>query len=146
VRGLSWSMPTTTLVRRTQSNRVDFAFPASHDAGGTYKTAAALPMPAKLLWSVAICDARTGEEMCFDRESQANATFEVRDESLASCPKMHLGPIVPSGARRHWIKTVAGRGWFAYRRVCVPSSPRSMSIRNESSLARSRAPASDIRA
>jgi hypothetical protein len=125
-------MPTTALVRRTESNRVDFAFQMFNGAGGTCKIAAALPMPAKLLWSVAICDALTGVEVW---RAAASATFEVKDQSVTSYPNVHLGPIVPNGARRHWIKTLAGRGWFAYRCVCVRSNPRSISIRSRPSLA-----------
>ena len=135
-----WGMLTTALVRRTESNRVDFAFQMFHDAGGTYKTTAALPTPTKLLWSVAICDALTGEDLRFVSEAAAGAIFEMKDESVTSCPKMHLGPIVPNGARSHWIKTVAGRGWFAYRQLSVPSGPRSISIRSRPSLALGRAP------
>src|SRR5436190_19875344 len=125
-------MPTTALVRRTESNRVDFAFQMFNGDGGTYKMAAALPMPAKLLWSVAICDALTGEEVC---RAAASATFEVKDQSVTACPTAHLGPIVPNGARRHWIKTLAARGWFAYRRVGVRSNPRSTGIRSRPLLA-----------
>jgi hypothetical protein len=132
-------MPTTALVRRTESNRVDFAFKMFADAGGTYKTAAALPTPSKLLWSVAICDALTGEDLHIDPEAVGGAIFEVKDESVTSCPKVHLGPIVPNGARRHWVKTVAGRGWFAYGRLCLPNGPRSISIRSRPSLAQGRA-------
>jgi hypothetical protein len=127
-------MPTTALVRRTESNRVHFAFQMVRAGGATHKIAAALPMPDKLLWSVAICDALTGEEVCFDRAA-ASAVFEVKDESMTSCPKAYLGPIVPNGAQRHWIKTVAERGWFTYRRLAASESPRSISIRSRPSMA-----------
>jgi len=140
---LTWIMPTTALVRRTESNRVHFAFQMFRDGGATYKIAAALPMPDKLLWSVTICDALTGEEVCFDRAA-ARAVFEVQEESMTSCPKAHLGPIVPNGARRHWIKTLAGRGWFTYRRLGVSDSPRSISIRSRPSMALGGPLASDI--
>jgi hypothetical protein len=30
---------------------------------------------------------------------------------------------VPNGAERRWIKTIPGRGWFAYFRLYGPESP-----------------------
>ena len=136
---LTWIMPTTALVRRTESSRVHFAFQMFREGGATYRIAAALPMPDRLIWSVAICDALTGEEVCFDRAA-ASAVFEVKDGSVTSCPKAHLGPIVPNGARHHWIKTLAGRGWFTYRRLGVSDSPRAISIRSRPSMALGRTP------
>jgi hypothetical protein len=128
-------MPTTALVRRTQSDRIDFAFQSIRDRGSTYKVAVPLPMPGKLLWSVAICDALTGEELRVDGDAApTGTTFELKDESLTA-PKSHLGPRVPNGPQGRWIKTIPERGWFAYCRLCVPGGPRSVASRSRLSLA-----------
>lgn len=113
------------LIRRTQSGRVDFAFVLYGGSRRTYKLAVAMPMPGKLVWSVTLSDAaRLGD--AGDAESATQrASFEIKDEPGASF-KPYLGPFVPNGSHRLWIKTMSVRGWYRHCRIYVPRSSRSV--------------------
>jgi hypothetical protein len=108
-------MPRTALVRRTQSDRIDYAFASAQQMRGTYKLAASFPLPVKLLWSVTICDARTGVDLRVGQDPEVAATtLELPNETLTRPPRVYWVPRESYGAHPHWIKTMAGRGWFSY--------------------------------
>jgi len=65
-------------VRRTQSDRIDYAFQTATQRSVTYKIAVPLPVPTTLLWTVSICDARTGRELYIEREPDAIKTIPGR--------------------------------------------------------------------
>jgi hypothetical protein len=37
--------------------------------------------------------------------------------------ELYFGPTAPEGHEGQWIKTVPGRGWFAYFRIYGPEQP-----------------------
>lgn len=65
-------------MRRTQSDRIDYAFQTATQRSVTYKMAVPLPVPTTLLWTVSICDARTGRELYIEREPDAIKTMPGR--------------------------------------------------------------------
>lgn len=114
------------LIRRTQSGSVDFAFALYRGARKTYKLAVAMPMPGKLLWSVTLSDlTRDGQLLADHGSATRRASFDLKEEPGASL-KPYLGPFVPNSSRRHCIKTMSGRGWYAHCRIYVPRSSRSV--------------------
>ena len=36
---------------------------------------------------------------------------------------LYFGPKAPDGKEAQWIKTIAGKGWFAYFRIYGPEGP-----------------------
>lgn len=93
------------------------------DGAKTYRLTIPQPVPARLFWSVTVYDALTRSEIQTDqRRAALRSLFELRNETDASL-SLYIGPNVPNGAERRWIKTIPGRGWFAYFRLYGPESP-----------------------
>ena len=46
--------------------------------------------------------------------------FELKDVSKTEPTDLYFGPAPPPGKEGQWIKTVPGRGWFAYVRIYGP--------------------------
>jgi hypothetical protein len=101
----------------------------AHDHGGayldgakTYRLAIPQPVPARLFWSVTVYDALSRSEIQTDqRRAALRSLFELRNEKDDSL-SLYFGPKAASGAERRWIKTIPGRGWFAYFRIYGPES------------------------
>jgi hypothetical protein len=88
----------------------------------TYRLAIPQPVPASLFWSVTVYDALSRSEIQTDqRRAALRSLFELRNESDDSL-SLYFGPRAPNGAERRWIKTIPGRGWFAYFRIYGPES------------------------
>jgi hypothetical protein len=93
------------------------------DGGKTYKLSVPLPVPAGLFWSVTAYDAATRSEVQTDQEKAAlRSLFELKDLSGDSVD-LYFGPKPPNGHESRWIKTVPGKGWFAYFRIYGPKDP-----------------------
>lgn len=101
---------------------------ATRDAGGvylnggkSYKLTIPQPVPAKLFWSVTAYDAQTRSEVQTDQDKAAlRSMFELKDVSKTEPTALYFGPTAPAGHEGQWIKTVPGRGWFAYMRIYGP--------------------------
>ena len=95
------------------------------DGGKTYKLTVPLPVPEKLFWSVTIYDAATRSEIQTDQDRAAlRSLVELTPEKIghdAGSVDLHFGPVAPKGREGRWIKTIPGRGWFAYFRIYGPS-------------------------
>lgn len=92
------------------------------DGGVNYKLALPEPVPSKLFWSVTIYDARTRSEVQTDQDKAAlRSMFELKDVSMTEPTELYFGPTAPPGKEKLWIKTIPGRGWFAYIRIYGPA-------------------------
>src|SRR4029077_6630512 len=102
------------LVRRTQSDHIDYLFGIDASRRGTSRRATPLPVPVKLVWTGTLRDADTGEGIRLDRcMVTLRAAFELDTDAGAPLTK-HPAPVVmPNGSRQHWITTVPERGWLA---------------------------------
>jgi hypothetical protein len=49
--------------------------------------------------------------------------FELKDVSSNAPADLYFGPVAPAGQQGRWIKTIPGRGWFAYFRIYGPEQP-----------------------
>jgi hypothetical protein len=93
------------------------------DGGKTYKLVIPQPVPSKLFWSVTVYDAQTRSEVQTDQNTAAlRSLFELKDVSTAGPTILYFGPTAPAGQEGRWIKTVPGRGWFAYIRIYGPEA------------------------
>lgn len=91
------------------------------DGGKSYKLAIPNPVPNKLFWSVTVYDAQTRSQIATDRGKAAlRSLFELKDTTIARNVNLYFGPKAPAGNEEHWIKTIPGRGWFAYFRIYGP--------------------------
>jgi hypothetical protein len=90
------------------------------DGGKFYKLTIHQPVPAALFWSVTVYDAATRSEIQTDqRKAALRSQFELQNESDPRL-ELYFGPKSPSGGEHRWIKTIPGRGWFAYFRIYGP--------------------------
>jgi hypothetical protein len=91
------------------------------DGGKTYKLSLPQPVPDKLFWSVTAYDAQTRSEVQTDQDKAAlRSLFELKAASKSEPSVLYFGPTAPPGQEGRWIKTVPGRGWFAYIRIYGP--------------------------
>ena len=95
------------------------------DGGRNYRLILPTPVPAKLFWSVTVYDAQTRSQVQTDQDKAAlRSLFELKDVAATGSESVTLsfGPTPPpsSGNEGRWIKTVPGRGWFAYIRIYGP--------------------------
>lgn len=94
------------------------------DGGKSYRLSIPQPVPGKLFWSVTAYDAQTRSEVQTDQGKAAlRSMFELKDASGAAPLDLFFGPTPPAGNEGRWIKTVPGRGWFAYLRIYGPEKP-----------------------
>jgi hypothetical protein len=91
------------------------------DGGKTYKLTVPQPVPAGLFWSVTAYDAQTRSQVQTDQNKAAlRSMFELKDMAGAATSELYFGPQAPAGKQDHWIKTIPGKGWFAYFRIYGP--------------------------
>jgi hypothetical protein len=91
------------------------------DGGKSYKLTIPQPVPDKLFWSVTAYDAQTRSEVQTDQDKAAlRSLFELKNVSTTQPTELYFGPMPPAGHEGQWIKTVPGRGWFAYIRIYGP--------------------------
>jgi hypothetical protein len=94
------------------------------DGGKTYKLNVPLPVPGKLFWSVTVYDPETRSEIATDQNKAAlRSLFELKDLGGAKSVDLYFGPTAPAGQEGRWIKTIPGKGWFAYFRIYGPEKP-----------------------
>ncbi|MBF4516898.1 DUF1254 domain-containing protein [Flavobacterium sp. ANB] len=93
------------------------------DGGKTYKLTIPTPVPAKLFWSLTIYDAYTRSQVNTDQNKAAlRSLFELKDKIGGKSVDLYFGPKAPQGKEGQWIKTIPGRGWFAYFRIYGPQT------------------------
>ncbi|WP_114238229.1 DUF1254 domain-containing protein [Dyella sp. C9] len=93
------------------------------DGGKTYKLSVPLPVPDKLFWSVTVYDSETRSQILTDQGKAAlRSLFELKGSASATSGSadLYFGPTAPKGHEAQWIKTIPGKGWFAYFRVYGP--------------------------
>jgi len=93
------------------------------DGGRRYKLSLPLPVPGKLFWSVTVYDAQTRSQVQTNQDKAAlRSLSELRELGSSGSAELYFGPTAPAGQEARWIKTTAGRGWFAYIRIYGPEA------------------------
>jgi hypothetical protein len=91
------------------------------DGGKTYKLSVPQPVPYKLFWSVTVYDSASRSEVQTDQDKAAlRSLFELKNVSTTQPTELYFGPTAPAGHENQWIKTIPGKGWFAYMRIYGP--------------------------
>jgi hypothetical protein len=91
------------------------------DGGKSYKLTIPQPVPDKLFWSVTAYDAATRSEVQTDQDKAAlRSLFELKNVPTNQATELYFGPAAPAGHEGQWLKTVPGKGWFAYIRIYGP--------------------------
>jgi len=91
------------------------------DGGCEYVLRIPQPVPSQLFWSVTVYDAETRSQIQTDQDMAAlRSMFELKDLTSEPFVDLHFGPTAPEGCEGQWIKTLPGKGWFAYFRVYGP--------------------------
>lgn len=91
------------------------------DGSKTYKLTAPQPVPGKLFWSVTVYDTETRSQVQTDQEKAAlRSMFELSNKMKENSIDLYFGPKAPVGHEGEWIKTIPGKGWFAYFRIYGP--------------------------
>jgi hypothetical protein len=94
------------------------------DGSKTYKLTVPQPVPARLFWSVTVYDPASRSQIVTDQDKAAlRSLFELKDISPSTPTELYFGPTAPTGHNGQWIKTIPGKGWFAYFRVYGPQGP-----------------------
>jgi hypothetical protein len=63
-------------------------------------------------------DSATRSQVQTDQDKAAlRSMFELKDVKPDAPLDLYFGPNAPAGSEGRWIKTVPGRGWFAYIRI-----------------------------
>ena len=92
------------------------------DGERSYRLTVPQPVPASLFWSVTVYDAETRSQISTDQNSAAlRSMFELADGASAPSVDLFFSPEPPAGNETHWVKTIPGRGWFAYFRIYGPT-------------------------
>jgi len=90
------------------------------DGGKTYRLTVPQPVPASLFWSVTVYDALTRSEIQTEqRRAALRSLFELKNDGDQHL-ELFFGPHSPKGGAHRWIRTIPGRGWFAYFRIYGP--------------------------
>jgi hypothetical protein len=93
------------------------------DGARHYKLSVPLPVPGKLFWSVTVYDTQSRSQIQTAQNKAAlRSLFELKNAS-GQYAELHFGPSEPAGAQERWVKTIPGRGWFAYFRIYGPDRP-----------------------
>jgi len=93
------------------------------DGGRRYKLSLPLPVPGKLFWSVTVYDAQTRSQVQTNQDKAAlRSLSELKELGSSGSAELYFGPTAPAGQEARWIKTTAGRGWFAYIRIYGPEA------------------------
>jgi len=93
------------------------------DGGKNYRLPVPLPVPAGLFWSVTVYDSATRSQILTQKKKAAlRSLFELKDVRGDSAD-LFFGPNPPAEGEGRWIKTIPGKGWFAYFRIYGPQAP-----------------------
>ena len=91
------------------------------DGTKTYKLTVPQPVPAKLFWSVTVYDAATRSEIATEQNQAAiRSLVELKGREKEPTIELYFGPKAPNGQDKNWIRTIPGKGWFAYFRLYGP--------------------------
>jgi len=84
-----------------------------------------MPVPGKLFWSVTAYDAQTRSQVQTEQGKAAlRSLFELKGTAAGTDRvTLYFGPTAPADSESRWIKTLPGRGWFAYLRIYGPEQP-----------------------
>jgi hypothetical protein len=91
------------------------------DGGKSYRLRLPANVPAKLFWSIIVYDARSRFELQNGEPFPGISSYSGPTLNADGSFDIYFGPQVPIGKPKNWIKTVPGKGWFAWLRLYGPT-------------------------
>ncbi|KQW70424.1 hypothetical protein ASE17_16145 [Phenylobacterium sp. Root77] len=91
------------------------------DGGKSYRLRVPPKAPVKEFWSLIVYDNLTRSMIETDTLRAGVSSQRGVRENADGSVDIHFGPSAPSGGSANWIKTLPGRGWFAYFRWYGPT-------------------------
>ncbi|MEW1892472.1 DUF1214 domain-containing protein [Streptomyces sp. NPDC085659] len=77
-----------------------------------------------LFWSLTVYDSETRSQVVTGQGRAAmRSLYEKPAPDLDGTVDLYVGPAPPAGQEERWLRTVPGRGWFAYFRIYGPAEP-----------------------
>jgi hypothetical protein len=91
------------------------------DGGKTYRLQIPQPVPAELFWSVTVYDVETRSQInTLQGKASIRSLFELHGMGGYDVIDLYFGPEELVGQESTFIKTIPGKGWFAYFRIYGP--------------------------
>ena len=91
------------------------------DGGKNYVMHVPANPPVKEFWSVIVYDNSTRSIIDNGVTKTALSSNDKFQTNTDGSVDIYFGPSAPPGKETNWIKTVAGKGWFAYFRAYSPT-------------------------
>jgi hypothetical protein len=77
--------------------------------------------PVELFWSVIVHDYQTRSHIQTDTNNAALTSYDKLKKNDDGSVDLYFGPKPPAGMESNWVKTIPGRGWFAWFRFFTPT-------------------------
>ena len=91
------------------------------DGGHTYKLTIPANPPVKEFWAVTVYDNLTRSMVQTDTNKAGLSTRDQLQANADGSLDLWFGPQAPAGKESNWVKTLPGKGWFAYFRAYGPT-------------------------
>jgi hypothetical protein len=91
------------------------------DGGKNYRLRLPPKIPVEKFWSVVVYDALSRSELQTDQKFPSVSTYTGPVANADGSLDIYFGPEAPQGQEKNWVKTVSGKGWFAYMRFYSPT-------------------------
>jgi len=91
------------------------------DGGNTYRLNVPDSPPAELFWSITLHDFEFRSQVHTDTLDAARSSYDDLKYNDDGSVDLYFGPAAPDGYENNWVKTIPGRGWWAWFRFYSPS-------------------------
>ena len=93
------------------------------DGSQPYKLQLPPNIPINNFWSVTLYDPKTRSLLQNGMPKPSVNSFDGLEQNDDGSYDVFFGPEAPAGKEKNWVKTVPGKGWFAYIRLYGPLEP-----------------------
>jgi hypothetical protein len=93
------------------------------DGGKRYRLRVPANVPVKDFWSLTVYDNMTRSMVQTDTNKPALSSYDKLEANEDGTIDLYFGPDAPEGVEKNWVKTLPGKGWFAYFRWYGPTQP-----------------------
>jgi hypothetical protein len=91
------------------------------DGGKDYQLHVAANVPAKEFWSLIVYDNGTRSMIQSGDPKISISSQDQHKQNSDGSIDIYFGPKAPAGKENNWVKTISGKGWFAYFRWYSPT-------------------------
>lgn len=91
------------------------------DGGKGYRLHVPANAPVKDFWSLTVYDNLTRSMIATDTHKPAVSSYDALEKNADGSIDLYFGPTPPAEHPANWLKTLPGKGWFAYFRWYGPT-------------------------